>query len=404
MGFIMPQPASSQSHYDVIIIGAGAAGLMCAATAGYQGKRVLLLDHAKQAGKKILISGGGRSNFTNMYATPENYISQNPHFCKSALNRYTQWDFIALVDKHKIPWHEKTLGQLFCDNSAKDLVRMLLKECELAGANVKLRTEVFKVTYTNDQYALETSQGDYTSSKLVIATGGLSMPRLGATPFGYKIAEQFGHTIEPVRAGLVPFTLHDQDREQFAELAGLSLDVVAENNLMSFPEAMLFTHRGLSGPSMLQISSYWFPGETFSVNLRPGTDVLTELQNTRKQRPKLGLHGLMQQWFPKRLALTLCQQNAWANKNLADYSNTEFEQIARTLEEWQVKPNGTEGYRTAEVTLGGVNVNEVSSKTMESKLQPGLFFIGEVLDVTGWLGGYNFQWAWSSGWVTGQSV
>lgn len=404
MGFIMPQPASSQSHYDVIIIGAGAAGLMCAATAGYQGKRVLLLDHAKQAGKKILISGGGRSNFTNMYATPENYISQNPHFCKSALNRYTQWDFMALVDKHKIPWHEKTLGQLFCDNSAKDLVRMLLKECELAGANVKLRTEVFKVTYTNDQYALETSQGDYTSSKLVIATGGLSMPRLGATPFGYKIAEQFGHTIEPVRAGLVPFTLHDQDKEQFAELAGLSLDVVAENNRMSFPEAMLFTHRGLSGPSMLQISSYWFPGETFSVNLRPGTDVLTELQNTRKQRPKLGLHGLMQQWFPKRLALTLCQQNAWANKNLADYSNAEFEQIARTIEKWQVKPNGTEGYRTAEVTLGGVNVNEVSSKTMESKLQPGLYFIGEVLDVTGWLGGYNFQWAWSSGWVAGQSV
>ena len=225
----MPQPASSQSHFDVIIIGAGAAGLMCAATAGYQGKRVLLLDHAKQAGKKILISGGGRSNFTNMYATPENYLSQNPHFCKSALNRYTQWDFMALVDKHKIPWHEKTLGQLFCDNSAKDLVRMLLKECELADVNVKLRTEVLNVTYTNDQYALETSQGDYSSSKLVIATGGLSMPRLGATPFGYKIAEQFGHTIEPVRAGLVPFTLHDQDKEQLAELAGLSLDVVAKN-------------------------------------------------------------------------------------------------------------------------------------------------------------------------------
>lgn len=404
MSFIMPHPASAQLHYDVIIIGAGAAGLMCAATAGYQGKRVLLLDHAKQAGKKILISGGGRSNFTNMYATPENYISQNPHFCKSALNRYTQWDFMALVDKHKIPWHEKTLGQLFCDNSAKDLVRMLLKECELAGAKVQLRTEILNVTYTNDQYALETSQGDYTSSKLVIATGGLSMPRLGATPFGYKIAEQFGHSIESVRAGLVPFTLHDQDKEQFAELAGLSLDVVAENTRISFPEALLFTHRGLSGPAMLQISSYWFPGETFNVNLRPGTDVLTELQNTRKQRPKLGLHGLMQQWFPKRLALTLCQQNAWANKNLADYSNAEFEQIARTIETWQVKPNGTEGYRTAEVTLGGINVNEVSSKTMESKLQPGLYFIGEVLDVTGWLGGYNFQWAWSSGWVAGQSV
>ncbi len=400
----MPQSPSCKNFYDVIVIGAGAAGLMCAATAGYQGKRVLLLEHGKQAGRKILISGGGRSNFTNMYTTPENFISGNPHFCKSALSRYTQWDFIAMVDKHGIPWHEKTLGQLFCDDSAKDLVRMLVKECQLAGATVQLRTEVLKVTHANDAYTLETSQGDYTCGKLVIATGGLSMPKLGATPFGYKIAEQFGHQIKPVRAGLVPFTMHDKEKEQFAELAGLSLDVIAENERTSFPEAMLFTHRGLSGPAMLQISSYWYPGEAFSVNLRPGANVLAELQSTRQQRPKLGLYGLLQQWFPKRLAQTLCDQQGWKNKNLADHSNAEFEHIAHTLENWQVKPNGTEGYRTAEVTLGGVNVNEVSSKTMESKLQPGLFFIGEVLDVTGWLGGYNFQWAWSSAWVAGQSV
>lgn len=400
----MPQSPQCKNSYDVIVIGAGAAGLMCAATAAYQGKRTLLLDHGKQAGRKILISGGGRSNFTNMYTTPENFISGNPHFCKSALSRYTQWDFIAMVDKHGIPWHEKTLGQLFCDDSAKDLVRMLVKECQLAGATVQLRTEVLNVAYANEQYKLETSQGDYTCGKLVIATGGLSMPKLGATPFGYKIAEQFGHKIEPVRAGLVPFTMHDKEKEQFAELAGLSVDVVAENDRIGFPEAMLFTHRGLSGPAMLQISSYWYPGEAFSVNLRPNANVLAELQSTRQQRPKLGLYGLLQQWFPKRLAQTLCDQQGWKNKNLADHSNAEFEHIAHTLEHWQVKPNGTEGYRTAEVTLGGVNVNEVSSKTMESKLQPGLFFIGEVLDVTGWLGGYNFQWAWSSAWVAGQSV
>lgn len=392
------------SNYDVIVIGAGAAGLMCAATAGYQGKRVLLLDHGKQAGRKILISGGGRSNFTNMYTTPENFISGNPHFCKSALSRYTQWDFIALVDKHGIPWHEKTLGQLFCDDSAKDLVRMLLKECQQAGVTVQLRTEVLKVAHTNDVFQLETSVSNYAAKNLVVACGGLSMPKLGATPFGYKIAEQFGHTIEPVRAGLVPFTLHEQEKEQFAELAGLSLDVIAENERISFPEAMLFTHRGLSGPAMLQISSYWHPGEAFSVNLRPGHNILADLQGTRQQRPKLGLHSLLQQWFPKRLAQTLCDKQGWENKNLADHSNGQFEHIARTLEHWQVKPNGTEGYRTAEVTLGGVNVNEVSSKTMESKHQPGLYFIGEVLDVTGWLGGYNFQWAWSSAWVAGQSV
>lgn len=395
---------NSGQHYDVIIIGAGAAGLMCAATAGYRGKRVLLLDHAKQAGRKILISGGGRSNFTNLYISPDNYISTNPHFCKSALARYSQWDFIALVDKYGIPWHEKTLGQLFCDHSSKDIVQLLLSECRHAKVHIQLRTDVLALQHHQEQFQLTTSMGNFTAEKLVIACGGLSMPKLGATSFGYKVAEQFGHRIEPVRAGLVPFTLHDQDKENYAELAGLSLDVIAHNDTIGFTEAMLFTHRGLSGPAMLQLSSYWQAGEVFYVNLRPNCTNLDDLLEARTLRPKLGLHSLLQQWLPKRFAHLLCMSQGWCNKNLADYSNEQLEQIAYTLENWPVKPNGTEGYRTAEVTLGGVNVDEVSSKTMESKRQPGLYFIGEVLDVTGWLGGYNFQWAWSSGWVAGQSV
>jgi len=392
------------NHFDVLIIGAGAAGLMCAIEAGKRGKRVLVLDHAKQAGKKILISGGGRCNFTNLYASPENYLSANPHFCKSALSRYTQWDFIALVDKHHIPWHEKTLGQLFCDDSAKDVVNMLLTECSSAGAVVQLRTNILSIAFRNELFHVETSQGEIKAQKLVVAAGGLSMPKLCATPLGFQLAEQFGHSIKPVRAGLVPFTLHDEDKSQFAELSGLSVDVIAENKRTGFKEAMLFTHRGLSGPSMLQISSYWFPGEAIDINLLPEVDVLAELSQAKRERPKQSLHTLIQQWFPKRLAQTLCTRHAWPNKNLADCSQALLNEIGSTLSKWQIKPNGTEGYRTAEVTLGGVNVDEVSSKTMESKLQPGLYFIGEVLDVTGWLGGYNFQWAWSSGWVAGQSV
>ncbi|RUO64020.1 hypothetical protein SAMN06297229_1810 [Pseudidiomarina planktonica] len=392
------------SQVDVLIIGAGAAGLHCAATAAARGKSVLLLDHAKQAGKKILISGGGRCNFTNMYTSPENFLSQNPHFCKSALSRYTPWDFIALVEKHGIAYHEKTLGQLFCDESAKDIVRMLMAECDTYGARVQLRTEILDVSYANDQYQVKTSQGSYQASKLVIACGGLSMPKLGATPLGYQLAEQFGHSVLPVRAGLVPFTLHDADKERYAELSGLAVDVVASNERSSFKEAMLFTHRGLSGPSILQISSYWLPGEAVSLDLLPSTDVLAELQQLRTDRPKLGLRTVLQQWFPKRLALTLADQHQWPDKNLADCNNALLTQVAETLNSWQVKPNGTEGYRTAEVTLGGVNTDEVSSRTMASNLQPGLFFIGEVLDVTGWLGGYNFQWAWASANAAGESV
>lgn len=391
-------------QFDVLVIGAGAAGLMCAIEAGKRGKRVLVVDHAKQAGKKILISGGGRCNFTNMYAIPENYISNNPHFCKSALSRYTQWDFISLVDKHQIPWHEKALGQLFCDNSAKEIVQMLLNECRQANVTVQLRTNILNVQFSNELFHAETNQKCVNATKLVVACGGLSMPKLCATPFGFQLAEQFGHNIRPTRAGLVPFTLHEEDKQQFAEISGLSADVVAENDRTSFKEAMLFTHRGLSGPSILQISSYWHPGEAVSINLLPEMDVESELHAKRKSNPKLGLHTLLQQWFPKRMGQMLAERHNWPNKNLADLNKTEIESIVQHLSQWQIKPNGTEGYRTAEVTLGGVNVDEVSSKTMESKHQPGLYFIGEVLDVTGWLGGYNFQWAWSSGWVAGQSV
>ena len=392
------------AHYDVIVIGAGAAGLHCAATAGYRGKSVLVLDHAKQAGKKILISGGGRCNFTNMYASPENYLSQNPHFCKSALSRYTQWDFIALVQKHGIAYHEKTLGQLFCDDSAKDIVRMLLQECQQAGAKVQLRTEVLAVDSQQQNYHVTTSAGTYSASKLVVACGGLSMPKLGATPLGYQLAEQFGHTVLPVRAGLVPFTLQPQEKEVFAEISGLSVDVEASNARAHFKEAMLFTHRGVSGPAILQISSYWLPGEAVAINLLPQTDVASALRELRQQRPKLGLHSALQEWLPKRLVTSLSEIHQWPNANLADCSNSLFDKVAAQLNAWSLRPNGTEGYRTAEVTLGGVDTDELSSKTMESKRQPGLYFIGEVVDVTGWLGGYNFQWAWSSGWVCGQSV
>lgn len=391
-------------NHDVIIIGAGAAGLLCAATAAQRGRRVLVIDHAKQAGKKILISGGGRCNFTNLYTSPENYLSENPHFCKSALSRYTQWDFIDLVNRHGIAYHEKTLGQLFCDHSAKDIVSMLLTECRRAGAQVQLRTEITAVDYDANSYTVVTNQGVLRAQQLVVACGGLSMPKLGATPLGYQLAEQFGHRIVPVRAGLVPFTLHDTDKQRFTELSGLAVDVIASNQRNQFKEAMLFTHRGLSGPAMLQISSYWYPGETIQINLLPQESIFTSLLELRQQRPRMSLRSVLQEWLPKRLALTLCEQYQWPDKNLADCNNALFQTIADTLENWTIKPNGTEGYRTAEVTLGGVDTREVNSKTMASTLQPGLYFIGEVLDVTGWLGGYNFQWAWSSGWACGESL
>ena len=395
---------SSAQNYDVIIIGAGAAGLHCAWQAAARGLKTIVVDHAKQAGKKILNSGGGRCNFTNMYASPENYLCANPHFCKSALSRYTQWDFIALVEKHGIAYHEKTLGQLFCDDSAKAIVRMLLDECAHYGARVQLRTDVDTVSYDGANYQVATSQGALQAPQLVVACGGLSMPKLGATPFGYQLAEQFGHRVLPVRAGLVPFTLHEQSKEAYSELSGLALDVVASNERISFKEALLFTHRGLSGPAMLQISSYWYPGETFTVDLLPGHDALQELQQLRNNKPKQSLRNALQNWFPKRFALTFAEQQGWPDKNLADCSNTLLETVAKKLHAWQVQPNGTEGYRTAEVTLGGVDTDQLSSKTMASKHQPGLYFIGEVVDVTGWLGGYNFQWAWASAYACAEAL
>ncbi|RPJ65370.1 NAD(P)/FAD-dependent oxidoreductase [Alteromonas sediminis] len=389
---------------DVIVIGAGAAGLFCAAEAGKRGRRVEVLDNAKKVGRKILISGGGRCNFTNMYASPANFLSQNPHFCKSALSRYTQWDFIALVEKYGIPYHEKTLGQLFCDNSAKDIVAMLLAECEQSNVVVTTRTEILRVEKSGTGYHVETSKGLYHCESLVIASGGLSMPKLGATPFGYQLATQFGLSIEPTRAALVPFTLHDHDKAVLAEISGVSVDVYASCNDTGFREQMLFTHRGLSGPSILQISSFWEPGNTLQINLIPDSDAHSLVAEWRIKNRESLLSTCLSEFFPKRLTSALMQINQWENKPVKQYTSNELACIADSLNEWQLKPNGTEGYRTAEVTLGGVSTGQLSSKTMMAKDVNGLYFIGEVVDVTGWLGGYNFQWAWSSGWAAGQVV
>ncbi|NMH59868.1 NAD(P)/FAD-dependent oxidoreductase [Alteromonas sp. MYP5] len=386
---------------DVVVIGAGAAGLFCAAQAAKRGRKVEVLDHAKKVGRKILMSGGGRCNFTNMYASPENFLSQNPHFCKSALSRYTQWDFISLVAEYGIPYHEKTLGQLFCDDSAADIVNLLLGECAKYGAQVTTRCEILSVEKVDEGFAVTTSLGDYRAESIVIATGGLSLPKLGATPFGYKIAEQFGLSVLPTRAGLVPFTLHDKDKQVFADLSGIAVDVAAGNQRNSFTEAMLFTHRGLSGPAMLQISSYWEPGEAIDVSLLAAAQAEI-LQDARKTSPDAQLSTVLAKHFPKRLTQVLIDINQWQNLPIKQFSEHQLNMMENQLQSWKIKPNGTEGYRTAEVTLGGVDTNEISSKTMMAKNVEGLFFIGEVLDVTGWLGGYNFQWAWSSGWAAGQ--
>ena len=389
---------------DVIVIGAGAAGLFCAAQAGKRGRAVAVLDHGKKVGRKILMSGGGRCNFTNMYAEPANFLSANPHFCKSALNRYTQWDFISLVSEYGIPYHEKTLGQLFCDNSASDIVDMLVKECDKAGAEIVTRCDILSVEKTETGYVLSTALGDYVCESLVIATGGLSMPKIGATPFGYKIAEQFGLKVLPTRAGLVPFTLHDKDKQALEALSGIAVDTSASCNDTSFREAMLFTHRGLSGPSMLQISSYWHPGDTLHIDLQPAMSAAEYLTAAQQDTPDAQLSTVLSKFYPKRLAQTFVDTRQWSNEPVKRLTHSQIAEIDNTLSDWQVTPNGTEGYRTAEVTLGGVDTDELSSKTMMSKKAEGLFFIGEVVDVTGWLGGYNFQWAWSSAWAAGQYV
>lgn len=389
---------------DVAVIGAGAAGLFCAAQAGKRGRSVAVLDHAKRIGGKILMSGGGRCNFTNMYASPENFLSDNPHYCKSALSRYTQWDFIALVAEYGIAYHEKTLGQLFCDDSAKDIVNMLLSECEKAGATVTSQCEILSIEKIESGFILHTGKGEYQCESLVIATGGLSMPKLGASPFGYKVAEQFGLTVKPTRAGLVPFTLHEQDKQVLAELSGISLDARASANNTSFNENILFTHRGLSGPAVLQISSFWHPGEAVEFDLFPHGDLLADLQQTLQFQPDVLLATALGKHYPKRYVQTALPYLGLQNKPLKQYQGKQLQQVAEAFHHWHLKPNGTEGYRTAEVTLGGVDTNQLSSKTMMAKDVEGLYFIGEVVDVTGWLGGFNFQWAWSSGWVAGQVV
>ena len=388
---------------DVVVIGAGAAGLFCAAEAARRGRKVVVMDHAKRIGGKILMSGGGRCNFTNMYASHENYLSANPHYCKSALSRYTQWDFISLVAANGIAYHEKTLGQLFCDDSAKQIVDLLLDECKRAGAQIIARCEIQQVEKDTSGFRLETSQGSWQCESLVVATGGLSMPKLGASPFGYKLAEQFGLSVLPTRAGLVPFTLHEEDKQVLAELSGIAVDCTASNDEASFKEALLFTHRGLSGPAVLQISSYWQPGQAVHFDLSPNLSLHEFLQQAQQAQPDAQLSTILSQHYPKRLIQIALPYFGLTNKPMKQYQGKQLLQVAEAFNDWAVKPNGTEGYRTAEVTLGGVNTDHLSSKTMMSKDVEGLFFIGEVVDVTGWLGGYNFQWAWSSGWVAGQN-
>lgn len=391
---------------QVIIIGAGAAGLMCAMSAAARGRQVLLIDHANKAGKKILMSGGGRCNFTNMYCEPVNFLSQNPHFCKSALARFTQWDFIALVAKHGVPYHEKKLGQLFCDNKSSDILGLLLDECDQAGVDLRLDTSVSEIARLDEGgYQLQTSLGLARCESLVIATGGLSIPTLGATGFGYQIARQFGHNVLPTRAGLVPFTLTDpQLKALCTELSGTSVeDCRVSCNGQSFVENILFTHRGLSGPAILQISSYWQPGDTISIDLLPRIDLPVWLAEQQRERPNSELKTLLGELFTKKMAGLLAEQ--WfVSKPMKQYTPGELKAIAERLGNWQLVPAGTEGYRTAEVTLGGVDTREVSSKTLESLKSPGLYFVGEVLDVTGHLGGFNFQWAWASGYAAAQFV
>jgi predicted Rossmann fold flavoprotein len=386
---------------DVIVIGGGAAGLMCALTAGRRGRRVHVVEHANRCGKKILMSGGGRCNFTNTGTTPANFLSANPHFCKSALARYRPEHFIAMVDAHGIAWHEKELGQLFCDESSKQIVAMLLEECARAGVVVLVSCSVDSVeAMAGGGYRVRTSQGPLTAPSLVVATGGLSIPSMGATGFGYELARQFGHEVLPTRAGLVPLTLSGKHQEHYADLAGVAFPVSARCGKARFDNALLVTHRGLSGPSILQISSYWEPGRELRLDLLPDRDAETWLLERQAAKPAAELKTVLGEAFPQRFAQRLCE--AWfTNKPMRQYTHRELPDIARQLADWPIVASGTEGYRTAEVTLGGVDTRGVSSSTMESKQAPGLFFVGEVLDVTGWLGGYNFQWAWASGHAAG---
>ncbi len=392
------------AEYDVIIIGAGAAGLMCAIVAARRGLRVRVLESANKVGKKILMSGGGRCNFTNTGATPAQYLSANPHFCKSALARFTPWHFIEWVERHGIAYHEKELGQLFCDESSKLIVRMLMSEAEAAGVEVHTLCKTERIEQRGDgRFELLTSQGRLRSSALVIASGGLSIPSLGGSSLGYQVARQFGHEVLPTRDGLVPLTLSGKHDERLQDLAGVSLPVEASCRGTQFRNAMLFTHRGISGPAILQISSFWQPGDDLRLDLLPGHDALGLLEDWQHQRRDAELKTLLAEILPKRFAQRLCEH--WLpSRPLRQYTPAQLREIASVLQAWPLVASGTEGYRTAEVTLGGVDTDGLSSSTMMSRLVPGLYFIGEVVDVTGWLGGYNFQWAWASGHAAGSAV
>ena len=388
---------------DAVIIGAGAAGLMCAISAAEQGKQVYLLDHANKAGKKILISGGGRCNFTNMYTEPGNYLSNNPHFCKSALNRYTPWDFIAEVDKASLPWHEKKLGQLFSDNKSQAVLAMLLDRCEEVGVNIVLNHSVDSVDKINGQFIITNTTTSYQCHALVIATGAMSFPTMGATDFGHRLAKKFGLKVTHTYPGLVPFTFDGAEKKQFQGLSGISIDTDIEVNNVHFRENILFTHKGLSGPAVLQISSYWKPGDKVTVRCIPDVDMASILKDTQQTQPNKHLHTILQTWLPLSVLQCLCD-NIDLQKPLHSYKHSQLQEIARLIQHWQFIPSGTEGYKKAEVTCGGVDTDEISSKTFETKKVPGLYFIGEVLDVTGQLGGFNFQWAWASGFCCGQSL
>jgi predicted Rossmann fold flavoprotein len=388
----------SPAHFDAIILGAGAAGLMCAIEAGKRGRRVVVLDRAEKIGKKILISGGGRCNFTNLHCTPANFLSANPHFCKSALARYAPSDFIALLEKHNIPYHEKTLGQLFCDRSARDIVHLLEQECEAAHVRIVTNAYVRAVSH-GDEFMVRTETGEFRAPALVVATGGLSIPKMGATGLGYEVARQFALKIVEPRPALVPFTFAEPDRRNYCDLTGLSAEVIASTDGMHFREKMLITHRGLSGPAILQISSYWKPGTSITIDLAPETNVTGSLRSQPSGRNLTALKAEFRKLLAQRLAdrwVDLHAPSAWTNHAL--------EELERTVHAWKVVPSGTEGFEKAEVTAGGVDTNELSAKIMESRKVAGLFFIGEVVDVTGHLGGFNFQWAWASGYSAGQAI
>ncbi|MER8675006.1 MULTISPECIES: NAD(P)/FAD-dependent oxidoreductase [unclassified Mesorhizobium] len=387
--------------YDVVVIGAGAAGMMCAIEAGKRGRSVLVLDHAAKPGEKIRISGGGRCNFTNIHASPKNFISGNPHFCISALSRYTQRDFIELVERHGVAYHEKTLGQLFCDGSARLIIDMLVSEMQDSGVELALSTEVRNVSKAADGFVLTLSTGSVACNSLVVACGGKSIPKMGASGFGYELAAQFGLAVVETRPALVPLTFDARTLERLAPLAGNAVDAEVACGKTRFSEAMLFTHRGLSGPSILQISSYWREGDEIRIAMLPGRDVAELLRAARRVNGRQAVQTVLANHLPKRLAQAVAERSG-IDGNLADLTDLQMKTVEAAVNDWRIKPAGSEGYRTAEVTLGGVDTNGLDQKTMQAKSVPGLFFIGEVVDVTGWLGGYNFQWAWSSGWASGQ--